>query len=425
MKLKIFRAFAQLNIAIMLLLVIAGFSIIGTIIEQDQSNEYYIDNYSNIFILGNIEFSKLILVTGFDHVYKTWWFLSLLLLFGTCLISCTYSQQFPGLKLARKCNFRYTLTEYKKQAYYTVIDEIFFFKCLENLKKRKYNIFQQKNYIYAYRGILGRFAPIIVHISMILILTGNTIAAFGSFNAQELMAKGEIFQIQNVVAKSYFTTIPDEPIRINDFWVNYGEKNNITQFYSDISILNKNGNEIKRKTISVNYPLQYKNLTFYQSDWNISGLRIKLNQIQYQLPVISLTKAKNVWICWIPNSGTEKNGITFITNNLNGAFSLYESSGKFIGTFNIGDKIGDLNILEYISETGIQIKADPGIPLIYFGFGLLIISSLISYFSFTQFWFGKIENKLLVGASANRAKLNLRLEFLALTLSYNSKKEYR
>ena len=260
---------------------------------------------------------------------------------------------------------------------------------------------------------------------MILILTGNTIAAFGSFNAQELIAKGEIFQIQNIVAKSYFTAISDEPIRINDFWVNYGEKNNITQFYSDISILSKNGNEIKRKTISVNYPLQYKNLTFYQSDWNITGLRIKLNQTQYQLPLISLTKAKNIWICWIPNLETEKNGITFITNNLNGTFSLYESRGKFLGTFNVGDKIGDLNIVEYIVETGIQIKADPGIPLIYFGFGLLIISSLISYFSFTQFWFGKIENKLLVGASANRAKVNLRFEFLELTLSYNSKKKYR
>ena len=146
MKFKIFRAFAQLNIAITLLLVIAIFSIIGTIIEQDQSNEYYIDNYSNVFIIGNIKFSKLILLTGFDHVYKTWWFLSLLLLFGTCLISCTYSQQFPGLKLARKCNFRYALAEYKKQAYYTVIDEIFFFKCLENLKKKEIQYFSTEKF---------------------------------------------------------------------------------------------------------------------------------------------------------------------------------------------------------------------------------------------------------------------------------------
>ena len=57
--------------------------------------------------------------------------------------------------------------------------------------------FHQKNFVYVYKGILGRFAPIIVHFAMILILFGNTITAFGSFNSQELIAKGEIFQIQN------------------------------------------------------------------------------------------------------------------------------------------------------------------------------------------------------------------------------------
>ena len=40
MKLKFLRLFAQLNIAIILLLVIAGFSVLATIIEQDQTVEY-------------------------------------------------------------------------------------------------------------------------------------------------------------------------------------------------------------------------------------------------------------------------------------------------------------------------------------------------------------------------------------------------
>ena len=56
-----------------------------------------------------------------------------------------------------------------------------------------------KEIVYIYKGILGRFAPIIVHIAMVLILTGNTFAAFGSFNAQELIAKGEIWHVQNIM----------------------------------------------------------------------------------------------------------------------------------------------------------------------------------------------------------------------------------
>ena len=74
---------------------------------------------------------------------------------------------------------------------------------MENFKQKKYTIFQQQQIVYTYKGILGRFAPIIVHVSMLLILLGNTIAAWGSFNAQELIAKGEIFQVQNTISKSF------------------------------------------------------------------------------------------------------------------------------------------------------------------------------------------------------------------------------
>jgi cytochrome c biogenesis protein len=55
LNLVFFRYFAKLNLAITLLLLIAGFSILGTIIEQNQTIEYYKLNYidtSNIFELN-------------------------------------------------------------------------------------------------------------------------------------------------------------------------------------------------------------------------------------------------------------------------------------------------------------------------------------------------------------------------------------
>lgn len=81
MKLKILKSFAQLKIAILLLLIIAGFSILGTIIEQDKTIEYYQQAYSNNFSLLDISFGEILLFFGLDHVYKTWWFLSLLFLY--------------------------------------------------------------------------------------------------------------------------------------------------------------------------------------------------------------------------------------------------------------------------------------------------------------------------------------------------------
>ena len=59
-----------------------------------------------------------------------------------------------------------------------------------------------------------------------------------------------------------------------------------------------------------------------------------------------------------------------------------------------------------------RIKADPGIKIIYSGFGMLMISTLISYISYTQFWILNAQKKIFVSAETNRAQLNLRLLFL-------------
>ena len=109
-----FRYFAKLNLAITLLLLIAGFSILGTIIEQNQTIEYYKLNYAESLDLLDLNW-KIIVGSGLDHVYSTWWYLGLLVLFGTCLLSCTFVQQLPTLKVARKTFFQTNAIQFKKQ----------------------------------------------------------------------------------------------------------------------------------------------------------------------------------------------------------------------------------------------------------------------------------------------------------------------
>ena len=105
MKQKILKLVADLRFAIFILLLISFCSIIGTIIEQDQSIEIYKSNYPLTNPVLGILTWDLILKFGLDHVYKTWWFYTLLFLFGLSLITCTILQQLPSLKIARRCQF--------------------------------------------------------------------------------------------------------------------------------------------------------------------------------------------------------------------------------------------------------------------------------------------------------------------------------
>jgi cytochrome c biogenesis protein len=133
MKLKFFKNFAQLQNAIFLLLVIAIFSILGTIIEQDKSLDYYQNQYSSIFFFDKINLFQIIIFFGINHVYRTWWFFTLLFLFASCLIICTFLQQFPLLKLARRCNFKFNVQEFENQEYFTILNFFYFFLILKNI----------------------------------------------------------------------------------------------------------------------------------------------------------------------------------------------------------------------------------------------------------------------------------------------------
>ena len=148
MKQKIFRLIADLRFAIFILLLISLCSIIGTIIEQDQSIEIYKNNYPLTNPIFGILAWDQILKLGFDHVYKTWWFYTLLFLFGLSLITCTVLQQLPSLKIARRCQFFRTTGQFYRLKIFTILNNFSLSKIILKIQQNKYSIFQQKNTIY-------------------------------------------------------------------------------------------------------------------------------------------------------------------------------------------------------------------------------------------------------------------------------------
>ena len=301
MKQRFFRSLADLRFAIAILLIIASFSIIGTVIEQDQSIEIYKLNYPLTNKVFGFLSWDIILKFGFDHVYKTWWFISCIIMFGVSLLTCTLLQQLPALKISRRCQFFRTPQQFQRLKISTKLGNSNFQKLLAKIKETKYSIFHQKNIIYAYKGLIGRIAPIIVHFSMILILVGTVVGSVNGFKAQEIIPKTETFHIQNILSNGQVTLIPKVSTRVNDFWITYTKQTTINQFYSDISILNIDGNEISRKTIYVNSPAKYRGINYYQTDWNLIGLRFQNSSQQIiEYPLLNIFgNQEKVWLTWI------------------------------------------------------------------------------------------------------------------------------
>nr|YP_009496737.1 c-type cytochrome biogenesis protein [Entomoneis sp.]AWT39449.1 c-type cytochrome biogenesis protein [Entomoneis sp.] len=419
MKQKIFRIIADLRFAIFMLLLISFCSIIGTVIEQDQSIEVYKLNYPLTKpIFGFLAWDQ-ILKFGLDHVYKTWWFYTLLFLFGLSLITCTFLQQLPSLKIARRCQFFRTTNQFSRLKNFTILKNFSINKILLKIQQNQYSIFQQKNTIYCYKGLIGRIAPILVHFSMILVLAGTIIGSLFGFKAQEVVPKTENFHIQNILTTGQLTVIPKVSARINDFWITYTKTKTVSQFYSDISILDAQGNETYRKTISVNSPLIYKNIYYYQTDWSLIGLRFQNTKNEIlEYPLINFSeKQEKVWLTWVAKDSSISEGFILIIDNLEGYCSIYNEKGNFLGNIELHEMTNFNNsftLLEIISSTGLQIKTDPGIPVIYSGFFFLMLSTLISYTTYSQIWIIQKNRQLFIGGTTNRALFDFELEFFKI-----------
>ncbi len=414
---------ADLRLAIALLLTIAVFSIAGTVLEQGQTLAFYQENYPEDPALFGFLTWKVIVVSGLDHVYRTWWFLALLIVFGASLTACTFTRQFPALGAAQRWKYYTQPRQFQKLALSAELTDATLATLATQLGQRRYRVFQQGQQLYGRKGLAGRIGPIVVHASMLLILLGAIVGAMTGFFAQEMVPSGETFQIRNIFdagpwAKSQIPT--DWSVRVNRFWIDYTADGNIDQFYSDLSVLNPAGEELDRKTIYVNEPLRHKGVTLYQADWGLAAVQVKLNNSPVlQLPMKPLdTDGPRFWGTWLPTKPDLSAGVTLLARDLQGSVLIYDNAGQLVSTVRTGmatDVNGvTLSLVDVIGSTGLQIKADPGIPLVYAGFGLLMVGVIMSYVSHSQVWALAQQGKLYVGGRTNRAQVAFERELLGL-----------
>lgn len=411
---QILKKLANLQLAIGLLFLIGLVIAVGTIIEQDQSLSFYQQNYPlNKPILGFLNW-KLISFLNLDHIYTSIWFLFLMSIFGMSLLSCTLTVQLPVLRRLRRWIFYENVD--KANGIRNMLSLNLSNWSNYQLHNSNYNIFRQGKKIYAYSGLIGRVGPIIVHFSIILLLLGSSLGNLTGYISQEIVPRGEIFHLQNFVKTGTVNNIPQSlSWRVNDFWITYAEKLNTSQFYSDISLLDNYGNELKRKTIYVNEPFIYKDITIYQTDWDIVGLKYKVNNSSIkQLSLKKITKLGQKF--WLGSLNLNSELFSVLLNDLSGDVYIYNDNGKLIQSLKIGQnfELSANNFVifcEFLTSTGLQAKSDPGINSVYFSFFLLIISTYASFITYSQIWGAEKKDNFVLNGKSNRAVLFFQSEF--------------
>ncbi|EEF43309.1 conserved hypothetical protein [Ricinus communis] len=416
---KVLSVLSNLPLAIGEMFAIAGLMALGTVIDQGQAPEIYFQNYPEENpVLGFFTW-RWILTLGFDHMFSSPVFLGMLALLGLSLMACTYTTQIPLVKVARRWNFLHSAEAIRKQEFADTLPQASIQDVGVILMGAGYEVFLKGPSLYAFKGLAGRFAPIGVHLAMLLIMAGATLTATGSFRGSVTVPQGLNFVVGDVLGPSGFLSTPTEAfnteVHVNKFYMDYYDSGEVSQFYSDLSLYDIDGKEVLRKTISVNNPLRYGGFTIYQTDWSFSALQIRKNDegpFNLAMAPLKINGDKKLFGTFLPvgdvNSPNVK-GISMLARDLQ-SIVLYDQEGKFVGVRRPNSKLpididGTRIVIEdAIGSTGLELKTDPGVPVVYAGFGALMLTTCISYLSHSQIWALQDGTSMVVGGKTNRAK---------------------
>ncbi len=295
---KVWKFFSSVKLAVVLLIILAIVSVIGTVIQQNEPPEKYLQEYSQSTV-------QLFEMIGLFDMYHTFWFVLLLFLLTTNLTVCTLDR-FPHtlkiitapLKPIEEDSLK--AVQFKKEILFKDGMDKAEERAVKVLNARKYRFVESKSagmtQFITQKGVYSRLGVYVTHTSIILIFIGALIGSFFGFKAFLNLPEGSASKFiylrnepmwdkimaalgiaDSPVIHNPEGGVPSMPlgyfVRCDSFDVDYyinplGQPTGMpSEFHSTLSVFNLDGQKILDKRIRVNDPLTHHGITFYQSSY--------------------------------------------------------------------------------------------------------------------------------------------------------------
>lgn len=380
---RLWRAFSSMRMGLALLGIIAFVAGIGTLIPQTEQDP------QKAQAVGQLWQSL-----GFTHLYSTVWFRLLMGLLCINLIVCSL-QRFNGiykrtfrLKPPSKIEQVPTKNRQVVQGEFSQMRE----SILQTLKQKGYHLTQSEQSdpwgFIALKRRWGNWGSLITHLSFVVLVIGSLLGSILGFKGYFMAGVGQTLPIQTIqLSKGRISE--NFNVRINsaeDRFLPNGQRDN---WYTNLSIL-ENGKEAARDTLSVNHPFEYKGITFYQSNFAY-GANFTVDLKGQKIPVVlQEEQGKNYYQA----PGTD---LYFVISTVSPAYASQKAGAFFLvykgteaqpvqsGQLTAGQTIDvqktyKLTFEGTVGFTGLQVKKDPGVSIIWLGCALLLGGLLLSFY---------------------------------------------
>uniref|UniRef100_UPI0040562E62 cytochrome c biogenesis protein ResB n=1 Tax=Candidatus Electrothrix sp. TaxID=2170559 RepID=UPI0040562E62 len=452
---------ASVKLALLLIALLASTSIIGTVIEQNQTPEHYVQHRGEAV-------ASVIQALNLGDMYNSTWFLCLLGAFSLNLIVCSLDRIPTVIKIVRKDNLA---TNPDRLAKMKLSKEEKIPGTLETAKKEVMQYLHEKGWktdsrdkeygtlFFSQKGPWTRYGVYVVHLSILIILLGAVIGsptvATKILDNREFAFKGGI-SLPETAQSDFIFSYADEKkiplgftVRCNYFDIHYYPGTSMPKDYLSSLTVIEDGKEVLTTTIEVNKPLIYKGITFYQSSYNqIGAAIIKLRETNsgnvHVFPVDPQNySVTNTWQegetdamiriqsarqTQMPNgqASTEMKIWLMDSDGPPSMFPLMYGSPVIVERPNAKY---ELTIGPHFA-TGLQVAKDPGVWWVYTGCALMLIGLYMAFFmSHRKVWAHVYERDgqpmVLFAGHANKNTLGFSKTFSSLTQGFKKPQNNR
>jgi cytochrome c biogenesis protein len=394
---------ADLRLAIGLLLLIAVASGIGTAIPQKEAAEFYHQRYDSAPWLGWLKADGLLRLQ-LDHVYSSGWFLALLALLGLALILCSWRRQWPALQASLRWIDYTTPRQLSKLALAKTIaapraDAL---PQLEaRLRQQGWTVRAQEGRLAARKGLVGRVGPLLVHTGLVVLMVG---AAWGSLAGQRLeqfLAPGRELELLDRQGH------PQVTLALDGFEISRDPAGRPEQFTSRMRLIPPSPDPVpspapekaagasdqRQVEISVNHPLRYRGMTLYQADWTLAAIQIQLGRSPVlELPLQRFPQlGEQVWGLLLPTRPDGSQPVLLTLTSEEGPVEVFGADGTSLALLRPGGEAIEvqglpIRVAGVLPASGILLKRDPGVPLVYSGFAIALLGGAFSVVATRQLW---------------------------------------
>ncbi len=259
----LFQTLRSVQFGITILIVISVVSVIGTIIPQGRSSDFYSEQFSGIV-------NFLIKVFRFDITYSSPLFIGLVCLFGLNLFLCSLKRMPSILRAA----FKPDITPGEVKISHMPVKATIKNKSLDEVRRAfaesgiKLRTVDDTR-LFGEKGKLGYLGSTIVHVSILIFLLGGLVSMLTGQRGHIVLEKGLSSSEITLFDES---TIPlGFEIKLNQFDVEFYQDfpGRPKSFKSSVTV-SEPGKVVYDKDITVNHPLMTQGFTIFQSSYGVS-----------------------------------------------------------------------------------------------------------------------------------------------------------